>query len=79
MRLLSEMKSTIIHNVQALYFIHSCTHKPHSDSIWTAMASWYKSKEILAIIFVTLIGLPEGFGAWLCSVLAKARLIISVG
>ena len=42
------------------------------------MASCYKSKKIFSLIFVTLIGLPEGFGAWLCSLLAKARLIISV-
>ena len=35
-------------------------------------------RRILAIIFVTLIGLPEGFGAWLCSLLGKTRLIISV-
>ena len=52
--------------------------KPHSNSIWTAMASCYKSKKIFSLIFVTLIGLPGGFGAWLCSLLAKARLIISV-
>ena len=41
------------------------------------MASCEK-KESLGIYLNTLIGLPGGFGAWLCPLLAKVELINSV-
>ena len=72
------MKLTLIHNVQDIYFIHSGTRKTSFKLNLNCNGIMLKVKGKSWIMFITLIGLPGGFGAWLCSLLAKARLITSV-
>ena len=68
----------LIHNVQDIYFIHSDTHKTSFRHNLNCNGIMSKRKESLSKYLITLIGLPGGFGAWLCPLLAKVELIISV-